>query len=59
MKKHVFFSLLFLAALPAFGQNRVVEVDNLGADYSATPPTVTFRVYWDDAPAPPRHRDTV
>ena len=57
MKKHVFFSLLFLAALPAFGQN-VVRVAQIDADYSV--PSVTFRVYWEGGiPDNNSHLDSV
>ncbi|MDR1681478.1 MAG: hypothetical protein LBS12_06835 [Prevotellaceae bacterium] len=60
MKKIILSFVLFLLLSPAFGQGgRVVEIQQLGADYAATPPTVTFRVFWDNAPTPPRHRDTV
>ncbi|MDR0729280.1 MAG: fibrobacter succinogenes major paralogous domain-containing protein [Prevotellaceae bacterium] len=51
-------ALLFL--VPLFGQGaRVVETRSISVDYNATPPTVTFEVYWNTAPTPPRHRDTV
>ncbi|MDR0667436.1 MAG: hypothetical protein LBF90_02310, partial [Prevotellaceae bacterium] len=57
MKKHVLFPLLFLAALPVWGQ-RVVQVQQLATSYGANP-TVTFRVYWNTAPDNNRHRANV
>ncbi|MDR1680714.1 MAG: hypothetical protein LBS12_02890 [Prevotellaceae bacterium] len=60
MKKRLFIlSVLSISLSIAFGQARVAQVRQLGADYAATPPTVTFEVYWNEAPTPPRHRDTV
>jgi uncharacterized protein (TIGR02145 family) len=40
------------------GQESVVRVAQIGADYIATPPKVTFRVYWDTAPSG-QHLDSV
>ena len=59
MRKIFLYPLLFLCLTPVFGQSIEVEIQHLGANYAATPPTVTFAVFWDAAPAPPRHRDTV
>ncbi|MDR1680602.1 MAG: hypothetical protein LBS12_02310 [Prevotellaceae bacterium] len=59
MKQLFLISVLALSLSPAFGQTRVAEITHISADYAATPPTVTFKVYWDAAPTPPRHRDTV
>ncbi|MDR0728641.1 MAG: hypothetical protein LBF19_00740, partial [Prevotellaceae bacterium] len=62
MKKHSLTALLLLA-LMGFGSlcyaQSVVRITQLGADYAAAPPTVTFRVYWDEAPQAPRHLDSV
>jgi hypothetical protein len=58
MKKHILLPLFLLAILPLFGQ-RVVEIRNLSANYAATPPTVTFEVFWTTQPVQPYHRDTV
>ncbi|MDR0667352.1 MAG: hypothetical protein LBF90_01885, partial [Prevotellaceae bacterium] len=59
MRKIFLYPLLFLCLTPVFGQSIEVEIQHLGANYSATPPTVTFEVFWDAAPTSPRHRDTV
>ncbi|MDR1680525.1 MAG: hypothetical protein LBS12_01910, partial [Prevotellaceae bacterium] len=59
MKQLFLIAILSLSLTAAFGQSRVVEINQLGADYAATPPTVTFEVFWNTAPTPPRHRDTV
>ncbi|MDR1681224.1 MAG: hypothetical protein LBS12_05530 [Prevotellaceae bacterium] len=59
MKHRFLIAILSLSLSPAFGQSRVAEINQLGADYAATPPTVTFEVFWNTAPTPPRHRDTV
>ncbi|MDR0728923.1 MAG: hypothetical protein LBF19_02200 [Prevotellaceae bacterium] len=37
----------------------VVHVSQISADYGATPPTITFKVYWDSAPDGIRHLDSV
>jgi uncharacterized protein (TIGR02145 family) len=44
-----------------FGQggSRVVETKSLDHDFTASPPTVTFEVYWNFPPTGPRHRDSV
>ncbi|MDR0667118.1 MAG: hypothetical protein LBF90_00675, partial [Prevotellaceae bacterium] len=57
MKKHVFFSLLALAALPVWGQS-VVRITQLSSADGAVP-SLTFHVGWATAPTPPDHRDTV
>jgi hypothetical protein len=57
MKKLLILALGLLPMLPLSGQNRVVEVARITE--TTTPPTVTFRVYWDAAPDNLRHRDSV
>ncbi|MDR0728976.1 MAG: hypothetical protein LBF19_02470, partial [Prevotellaceae bacterium] len=58
MKKTLLLSLLSLASLSVWGQS-VVRITQLGADYAAAPPTVSFRVYWDSAPDNITHLDSV
>ncbi|MDR2361735.1 MAG: hypothetical protein LBD91_03310, partial [Prevotellaceae bacterium] len=62
MKKHPL-TLLLLILLLGFGDfcygQSVVRVEQLGADYVATLPTVSFRVYWDTPPDNVRHLDSV
>ncbi|MDR1680284.1 MAG: hypothetical protein LBS12_00650, partial [Prevotellaceae bacterium] len=58
MKKILFLSVLSLSLTPAFGQSRVVQIEQLSTTYGATP-TVTFRVYWDTAPVGAKHLDSV
>jgi hypothetical protein len=60
MNRLILASVLALSISTVWGQDtRVVEVRNISADYAAASPTVTFEVYWNTAPTPPRHRDTV
>ncbi|MDR1680795.1 MAG: fibrobacter succinogenes major paralogous domain-containing protein [Prevotellaceae bacterium] len=60
MKKIVSLAMSMLLLIPLFGQGgRKVETRSISVDYAAAPPTVTFEVYWTEAPTPPRHRDTV
>jgi hypothetical protein len=64
MKKLFVTSLLLLSFLGTgsflFGQDgRVVQTRSLGRNFEASPPTVTFEVYWLSDPPGPRHRDTV
>jgi uncharacterized protein (TIGR02145 family) len=62
MKKHLLFTAIALLPLLETGSlwaQPVVRTKSLDVNYSATPPTVTFSVYWDDVPTPPMHRDTV
>jgi hypothetical protein len=54
--------LLFLIGSGSFlfaQGTRVVEIQSLGVDYGAEPPTVTFAVYWLTQPVGAMHRDTV
>jgi hypothetical protein len=65
MKKLLFFTVISLLSLVGqggislFAQGRVVQTRSLSANYSATPPTITFEVYWLTPPTGPMHRDTV
>ncbi|MDR0728648.1 MAG: hypothetical protein LBF19_00775, partial [Prevotellaceae bacterium] len=62
MKKHSLTALL-LILFWGFGSfcyaQSVVRITQLGADYAAAPPTVSFRVYWDSAPDNIPHLDSV
>jgi hypothetical protein len=62
MKKHSL-TVLLLIFLMGFGSlcyaQSVVRVTQLGADYVAAPPTVSFRVYWDTQPDNVTHLDSV
>ncbi|MDR1680862.1 MAG: hypothetical protein LBS12_03665 [Prevotellaceae bacterium] len=59
MKNLFLITILFLSFATAWGQSTsVVRVEQLGADYSTTPPRVEFRVYWDEATSS-RHLDSV
>ncbi|MDR0729640.1 MAG: hypothetical protein LBF19_05920 [Prevotellaceae bacterium] len=66
MKKKLLTCILLLTTIAGFGsisvygQGRVVQISQIATDYAATPPTVTFDVYWDAAPdVANRHLDTV
>ena len=59
MKKVFSFAILLACSFPLWGQ-RVVETKTVSVNYSATPPTVTFEVYWNSAPNPAQqHLDSV
>ncbi|MDR1680568.1 MAG: hypothetical protein LBS12_02130 [Prevotellaceae bacterium] len=51
-------SFLCLSFATAQGQS-VVRVAQISADYAATPPTVSFRVFWDTDPDGITHLDSV
>jgi hypothetical protein len=57
MKKLLILAFALLLVLPLLGQSRVVEVARITE--TTTPPTVTFRVYWEAEPDNQRHRDSV
>ncbi|MDR2361414.1 MAG: hypothetical protein LBD91_01635, partial [Prevotellaceae bacterium] len=59
MKRLILLSALTLSMTTICGQQSVVRVEQLGADYVATLPTVSFRVYWDTPPDNVRHLDSV
>ncbi|MDR1681486.1 MAG: hypothetical protein LBS12_06875 [Prevotellaceae bacterium] len=56
--KHFFLIAILFFSLSAWGQTRVVEIEQLSTAYGAAP-TVTFRVYWDTAPVGAKHLDSV
>ncbi|MDR1681195.1 MAG: hypothetical protein LBS12_05360 [Prevotellaceae bacterium] len=59
MQKIILLPALFLFLSPlAFGQSRVVQIEQLSASLGAAP-TVTFRVYWTTPPVGPRHLSNV
>jgi hypothetical protein len=58
MQKIIFLFVLFFSLSTAWGQSRVVQIEQLSTTYGATP-AVTFRVYWDTAPVGPKHLDSV
>ncbi|MDR2361771.1 MAG: hypothetical protein LBD91_03490, partial [Prevotellaceae bacterium] len=59
MKKLILLSVLALSVSTVWGQQSVVRVEQFGANNTTTPPTVSFRVYWDEAPDGMRHLDSV
>jgi hypothetical protein len=58
MKRLILVSALALSVSTAWGQARVVQVEQLSANYGANP-TVTFRVYWTTTPNGSNHLSNV